>query len=159
MQQSTGRLTPGGQAEILLRTGATIRAQITSDEVQLQTLRSFATEENPQVAVLKQEIAALRQQLAQAESKGSGAKYEVSGGRLPEASLEYIRKLRDLKYHETLFELLAKQYEAARIDEAKQAPVLQVVDRAVVPDKDTRPRGLLLIVGPGLVGLVLSAIA
>jgi len=157
-QESTGLLAPAGQAEVLIRSGAMMRAQITSDEVQLQTLRSFATEQNPQVEMLKQEIAALKQQLAQADSKGSGAKFDVPGGRLPESSLEYIRKLRDLKYHETLFELLAKQYEAARIDEAKQAPVLQVVDRAIVPDKDTRMRGLPLILGAGIFGLVVSVV-
>ena len=71
----------------------------------------------------------------------------MAGNKLPDASLEYIRKLRDVKYHETLFELLAKQYEVARLDEAKQAPVIQVVDRAVTPDKSSRmSRSGLLVV-------------
>ena len=158
-QQSTGLITPGGQAEVLIRSGAQFRAEIASREVQLQAMRSYATEENPQVEVLKREIASLQKQLAQVEANGSGSKFEVSGGRLPEASLEYIRKLRDVKYHETLFELLAKQYEAARIDEAKQAPVIQVVDKAVAPDKPTRSSRALTVLGAMLTGCLLSSLA
>ena len=157
-QQSTGLLIPAGQAEVLIRSGAQIRAQIASREVQLEAMRSYATEENPQIQVVKSEISALQSQLAQVESKGaSDSKLEISGSRLPEASLKYVRKLRDLKYHETLYELLAKQYEAARIDEAKQAPIVQVVDRAVVPDKDSRNRPLLVLIS-GLLGLIFSSL-
>ncbi len=157
-QQSTGLLAPAGQAEALIRSGAQLRAEIASREVQLQAMRSYATDENPQVQVLKKEIGALQGQLAQLESKGgSGSAFEVSAGKLPESSLEYIRKLRDLKYHETLYELLAKQYEVARIDEAKQAPVIQVVDRAVAPDRKSGPPRLLLTVAAGLVALIVSS--
>jgi tyrosine-protein kinase Etk/Wzc len=68
-------------------------------------MRAFATDENPQMQTLKREISALQGQLSQVEANGSGSKFEVPGGRLPQASLEYVRKLRDVKYHETLFEL------------------------------------------------------
>jgi tyrosine-protein kinase Etk/Wzc len=156
-QQSTGILAPAGQSEALIKTGAEFRAEIASREVQLQAMRSYATEENPQIQVLKREIAAMQGQLKQVEANGSGSKLEMSGGRMPAATLEYIRRVRDLKYHETLFELLAKQYEAARIDEAKQAPVIQVVDRAIIPDKDSRPRKLL-VAGATCFGLLFSCL-
>jgi len=155
-QQSTGLLAPAGQAQVLLMSSAQFRAGIASRLVQLQAMRSYATEENSQMQLLEREIAALQQQLSLVEAKGSGSKLEVSGSRLPEATLEYIRKVRDLKYHETLFELLAKQYEAARIDEAKESPLIQVVDRAVVPDKQSRPSRMLLILGGALAGFALS---
>lgn len=156
-QQTTGLLAPGGQAEVLIRSGAQLRAEIASREVQLQALRTYATDENPQVEVLKKEIGALHGQMAHLEANGApNWKMEFSAGKLPEASLEYIRKLRNMKYHETLYDLLAKQYEAARIDEAKQAPVIQVIDRAVVPDKKTwPPRGLFTFAGM-VAGLILS---
>jgi uncharacterized protein involved in exopolysaccharide biosynthesis len=156
-QQSTGLVVPAGQAEALIRSGAQLRAEIASREVQLQAMRSFATEENPQVQVVKREIEALRNQLAQLEAKGAGGgSMEVSAGKLPEASLQYIRKMRDMKYHETLYELLAKQYEAARIDEAKSAPVIQTVDRAVVPDKKSWPPKALLTASAAVLGFVLA---
>lgn len=158
-QESTGLLVPSGQAEVLIRSGAQLRAEIANRQVQLQAVGTYATDASPQVQVLKREISALQGQLNQVEAKGSGSKFEVSGSRLPEASLEYLRRMRDLKYHETLFELLAKQYEIARIDEAKQAPVIQVVDRAVVPDKQSRPSRALLVLGALIVGFAFACLA
>jgi tyrosine-protein kinase Etk/Wzc len=157
-QQSTGLLAPTGQAEVLIRSGAQLRAEIASRQVQLQAMQSYATDQNPQLQVLRREIEALQGQLGQLESKsGSGSKFDFSASKLPEASLAYIRKFRDMKYHETLYELLAKQYEAARIDEAKEAPMIQVVDRAVVPDKKSWPPRLLLVLAAAFVGLILGS--
>lgn len=160
-QQSTGLVVPAGQAEAIIRSAAQLRAQIASREVELEALRSYATDQNPQVQVLKTEIAAMRDQLRQLEAKGGSASgMAVSAGSLPEASLEYLRKFRDLKYHETLYELLAKQYEAARIDEARQAPLIQVVDRADVPDKKSwPPRGLMIVAAAVLAALAACAFA
>jgi uncharacterized protein involved in exopolysaccharide biosynthesis len=74
---------------------------------------------------------------------------------VPRAGLEYLRALREMKYHDMLFEVLSKQYEAAKIDEAKEAPVIQVVDPAIPPDrKSGPPRALITILTT-----VLSAIA
>jgi tyrosine-protein kinase Etk/Wzc len=158
-QESTGLLAPSGQASVLLRASAQLRAEISKRQVQLQAVGAYATDASPQVQILNREISALQTQLNQVEAKGSGSKFEVSGNRLPEASLEYLRRMRDLKYHEALFELLAKQYEVARIDEAKQAPVIQVVDRAVVPDKQSHPSRALLVIGALVVGFAFACLA
>ena len=56
---------------------------------------------------------------------------QVPTGRVAAANLEYLRVARELKYHESLYDFLARQLEAARIDEAKNAVMVQVVDRAV----------------------------
>ena len=72
---------------------------------------------------------------------------------MPEAGLQYVRKLRDMKYAETMFELLAKQYEAARLDEAKTAAVIQVLDPAIEPDRRSSPQRTLIIVIVTLSGL------
>jgi tyrosine-protein kinase Etk/Wzc len=156
-QQSTGLVAPAAQAEALIHSGAQLRAEIASRQVQLEALRAYATDENPQVEVLKKEIGAMQGQMAQLEANGaSNSKIEFSAGKLPEASLEYIRKFRDMKYHETLYELLAKQYEAARIDESKQAPLIQVVDRAVAPDKKAGPPRGLITLAAAFAALVIS---
>jgi uncharacterized protein involved in exopolysaccharide biosynthesis len=70
----------------------------------------------------------------------------VPTGKLPETGLEYIRKMRDLKYQETLFELLSKQFEIAKIDEAKEAALIQVVDKALVPEKKSKPKRSLIVI-------------
>jgi uncharacterized protein involved in exopolysaccharide biosynthesis len=161
-QETSGLMSPPGQVAELIQNDALINAEIASREVLLQALRSYATEANPQVVMLQQEIATLRSQQNRLKTgAGAGSVLEVPSRRLPEAALEQIRRLRDLKYHETLFELLSRQYEAARIDEARQAQVIQAIDRAIPPDKRSGPpRALLILLGSlaALSGSVLFAL-
>jgi len=82
----------------------------------------------------------------------------VPKGLVPEAGLEYVRKLREVKYHETIFDILARQFEMAKLDEAKEGSLIQVVDPAVLPDKKSSPRRGLIIIVATLVGFVLSVI-
>src|SRR6202040_1248977 len=107
-----------------------------------------------------EEINSLREQLAKLENDPRNPELTspigIPAGRLPAVSLEYARKLREVKYHETLFELLAKQYEAARIDEGKAAPLIQVVDRAVPPDRKSGPHRSLIILGCGFIGFCMG---
>ncbi len=160
MQEASGLVVPSAQSEALVRSIAQLKAEIAGREVQMQSMRLYAAGDNPQLQMLEQEASALRSQLQRLEAGDGGeGGLDVAARRLPERSLEYIRKLRDLKYHETLFEILARQYEAARIDEAKTAPVIQVVDAAVVPDKKSWPPRTLFTLGAGfLAALATSAV-
>jgi uncharacterized protein involved in exopolysaccharide biosynthesis len=83
---------------------------------------------------------------------------QVPTGQVPQAGLEYARKLREVTYHTTLLTLLSKEFEGARIDEAKSAPVIQVVDRAVPPDRKSGPPRALLTLASGFLGLVIGCI-
>jgi len=154
-QEKTGLIQLSGQAEEIIRNVATLRAQLVSREVEMQTMRTYATEENPDVTRLQQQIDALRKQLTTMENNQSRMRpgdIQVPTGQVPGAGLEYARKLREVTYHGTLFNLLSREYEAARIDEAKSAPVIQVVDRAVPADKKSGPPRLLITLGLGVVG-------
>ena len=73
-------------------------------------------------------------------------------GKLPQAGLDFLRKTREVKYNETLFEILARQYEAARLDEAREGALIQVVDRATPPDHKSWPPRLLFLIGGILLG-------
>ncbi len=159
--EKTGVIQLGGQAESIIRSIANVRAQISSEEVQLQSMRTFATDQNPETMRVQQEIAALRSQLAALAKdphNPQATSTEFQGGQVPEVSLEYARKLREVRYHESLFDLLSKQYEAARIDEAKAAPIIQVIDRAVPPDKRSSPQRTLFTAGFGAIGLFLACL-
>ena len=61
--------------------------------------------------------------------------------------MEYLRRYRDLKYQETVFELLAKEFEVAKLDEAREGSIIQVVDAAVPPDKKSSPHRALIVLG------------
>jgi tyrosine-protein kinase Etk/Wzc len=149
-QQSTGVLQLSGQAQNLIGQEANIQANITSHEVQLGALLSSSTEQNPDVVRLRIELTALRGQLQQLQ-KGTSSTM-LTQQEFPGAGLQYIRKERDVQYHQTLYDLLARQLEAARIDEAKASPAVQVLDPPQVPRAKSWPKPFLFI----LLGLILG---
>lgn len=161
MQHATGMVYPAGQSEALLRSIAQLRAEIASREVQAQAMRLYAAPENPQLRAIEEQTSALHAQLDKVERTGGGAGDSLIPARkIPEAALEYLRKERDLKYHETLFALLSQQTEAARLDEAKESPVVQVVDRAEPPDKKSwPPRVFLVALTAALAAIAACAVA
>jgi tyrosine-protein kinase Etk/Wzc len=146
-QKSTGLVAPSGQAEGLIRAVSQLHAEILSRQAQLEAMKAYAADTNPRLEIVKRELSALQAELDKLE-RGNHipGTPEVPAGQLPEAGLQYVRKYRDVKYHETLFEILAKQYEAARLDEAKSAPLVQTVDRAVAPEKKSWPPRALIII-------------
>ncbi len=83
---------------------------------------------------------------------------EVPTGQLPEAQLEYVRRARDVKYHEALYEFLGKQREAAQIDEAKDAILVQVVDKAVEPERKSGPHRMLIVLVTAVVAFLLACL-
>lgn len=147
-EQSTGVLQIDSQARSLIESAAGLRAQVVAKEVQLQGMRSYATEDNPDVVTAEQQLAALRAQLAKLSGtdQNSGTEFIVPKGKVPEAGMEYLRRLRDVKYYETISELIAKQFEIAKLDEARQGAIVQVVDVAVPPDKRSFPKRTITIV-------------
>jgi uncharacterized protein involved in exopolysaccharide biosynthesis len=126
---------------------ARLKAEATGAEVRLQALRRTLVDDAPEVQQQLATLAALRAQLARAEQAT-----ESSGGP------DYVGKYRDFKYHETLFELFARQYELARLDESREGTLIQVVDTAVPPEKRTRPKRVLTSVAVALGTLVLAAV-
>jgi len=160
-QQKTGLIQLSGQSQEIIQNIAQVRAEISSREVELQSLKTFATDQNPEAIRVQQEINTLRGQLANLEnSQRNMAPGDISvpAGQVPEAMLEYERKFREVHYHEALYELLTNQYEAARIDEAKSAPLIQVVDRAVPPEKKSGPHRALIALEAGFAGFILACI-
>ena len=150
-EEKTGVIAPSGQTEAIIQQVTRVEADITSREVQLDSLRTSSTDQNPDVVRLTTELSGLRAQLRELESgsdKRAPGDISIRTANVPQAGLEYIRKDRDVKYHQFLFDMLARQYEAARIDEAKAAPVIQVIDPAGVPDRKSGPfRALWCIIG------------
>jgi uncharacterized protein involved in exopolysaccharide biosynthesis len=157
-EQKTGVIQLNSQASVLIQSAASLRAQIAATEVQIQGMRTYATGENSQVVQAQQELDSMRAQLAKLAGSGDSASdgLIVPKGQIPEAGLEYARKMRDVKYNETIFDILARQFEVAKLDEAKQGALIQVVDPAVPPDRKTSPKRSLIVIGTTTVGLFIS---
>ena len=161
VQEKTGLIQPEAQGRAIVDAVASTRAQVGIKEVQVRAMRTYATANNPDLKRAEEELAGLRGQLAGLE-RSTGAlgngNLEIPTRRLPEVELEYIRRARDLKYHEALYDFLSKQLEAARIDEAKEAVVVQVVDKGVVPERKSGPRRMLIVLLVAAVAFLLSCL-
>ena len=146
-EQKTGLIQLDGQAKAIIESVVHLRTLVAAKEVELHAMRLFSTEQNPDLLLAEQQLSGLRQQLARlGNSSGEPETGDVPISHVPEAGLQYLRKVRDMKYAETIFELLAKQYEAARLDEARTAAVIQVLDPAIEPDRKSSPPRTLIIV-------------
>jgi capsule polysaccharide export protein KpsE/RkpR len=159
VQEKSGVIVLDKQAEALITGAAQVRALIAEREVQLKVLRTSATEQNPDVMRLNSELRALRTELARMESNSggnAGSAVDMPVGRLPEAGIEYVRARRELKLQETLLEAMIRQYEAAKLDEAKEGPALQQVDIALPPDHNSKPSVALIAIASTLLALLLS---
>ncbi len=109
---------------------ARVLAELRASEVALQTRRESMADTAPEVMALAARTQALREQVHAAEQA------DVPAG----ANADYVSKYREYKYQETLFELMARQYELARVDEAREGALIQVVDKALVPDHKSWPK-------------------
>lgn len=156
-EETTGVIQLDSQARALIETAAALRAQITAKEVQIQAMQTYATGENSQMVEAQQELDGLRSQLAKigGDAENPNA-FFPSKGKVPEVGLEYVRKVRDVKYYETIFELLARELEIAKIDEAREGSFVQVVDPAIVPDHKSSPKRALIVIVATIVGFFIG---
>jgi capsule polysaccharide export protein KpsE/RkpR len=161
VQEKSGVIVLDKQAEALITGAAAVRAQISEREVQLKVLRTSATPQNPDVIRLSSELRALRGELARMESAQGGANgsaVDMPVGRIPEAAIDYVRARRELKLQETLLESMIRQYEIAKLDEAKEGPSLQQVDVAVPPDRKSKPQRAVIVLASTLIAFLLVSL-
>ncbi|MGH7604626.1 MAG: GumC family protein [Gemmatimonadaceae bacterium] len=148
VQEQTGLIRPDEQAGAIFGAMASLRGRIAAKEIELTAISTFATQSNPDIYRAKQELQMMRKQLAGLEqnNKLGGGDILVPTRKIPQAGLEFFEKWRDVKYYETVYQLLAKQLELAKIEEGRNATIIQFVDKAVAPDKKSKPKRALIVV-------------
>lgn len=157
-QQKTGAIDLPTQADAVILEISSIRAHIAAQEIQIKSLKTYATDKNPEVKKAERELSEMRQQLGRIESsKATGGDPVIPTGAIASLGTDYTRKLRDLKTQEALYEILLKQYEVAKVDEARESSVIQVVDSAVVPDKKSSPKRFLMVFIAAFIGFFIAA--
>jgi len=153
VQKNKGLVQLDAQTRVLIAGLADLRAQKTARQVELDALRSFSTERNPQVQLAEKQLSSLQAEIDRLEQSGyaagpSGLGFKDVAG----AGLEYMRAEHELLYRQTLFDLLIKQYDAAKLDEAKYAAVIQVVEPAIPPDHKSFPHRASFSLGFAFLG-------
>lgn len=141
---------------------ARLAGEIMAAQVQLQVMRNFATESNPEVVSLVRKVEEMRRQLARmqygdaAETRGRGrdrGEMYVPFARVPEVGLELARLTRTVKMQETLVTLLTQQVEQAKLGERREWPTFEVLDRAVPAVRHIRPSVRLNVALAGMAAL------
>jgi len=154
IQESSGVILPQNQTLAGLSAIDRIRAEIRAQQVQLSALLQAATEQAPEVVRARAQIQALEAQLHLQENGKAGAVGEsLTASNAPSVNLEFVRREREVKYHQVLFDVMAKQYENARLDESSAAPAVQIVDFPEVPLRKSWPPRALFALGGGVLGV------
>ena len=165
-QQKYRAVNLGDQSKVIIQSIAAVKGKLMAKEVELQTLLSYATPDNPQVQILSSEKRELQRRLGELENKRSSS-YSGKGSQdifvptnmMPALELDYDNLMRDKSTDEALYKLLVRQYEMAKIQEVKNSSTVQVLDRAVAPTKKAKPRRILIVISCTFTALVLAAFA
>ena len=153
-EQRTGVIEIDAQAHAMIASAAVLRAQVAAKQVEIQAMRQFAADGNPDLQRTQQELIGLEGQLSAMDvaNERRGGDLIAPKGALSQAGLEYVRAMREVKYRETIHDLLTRQYEMARVDEARQGAQVQIVDPGAVPDRPVMLFRLWIV----LAGLLLA---
>lgn len=141
------------QARVAIEGAAEIKGQIIAAQTELEVLKQFGTERQIEAVMLKAKVEELQKHLGSIEKgqisgtdgpnqleKDKGSSFYIPFDEMPRLGLQLMRLMREAKIQEKLFELLTAQYEMARIEEAKDVDTIQVLDRAVAPEKKYSPK-------------------
>ncbi len=133
------------QAQATITGVAELKTQLAAQEVQLSALRSRFTDNAQEVKDLKTSIGNLRGQIARLEGSGGGSSSIPAVGSIPGLGQEYVRLMREFKIQETIFELLTKQNEMAKLSETRDVAGIQVLQQATPPDKKVKPKRSMIV--------------
>jgi tyrosine-protein kinase Etk/Wzc len=133
VNSSALKSNPQAAVEVVAR----VQAEIAAQEVKVSAMRSYLADSAPSFKQAMLELSALRAQLQKLEANNTA---NVGG------DSDYVSRFRDFKYYETLFELFAKQFELAKVDESREGAVIQVLDVAKPPEKKSKPKKGLVAV-------------
>jgi len=168
---SKGMMSVDAQSKAVLETVARLRASISAKQIQLKAMQAFVTPNNTEYKRANQELLGMQDELAKLENgsnKLASGKDDVLVGSIEhvtsavkslEPGFNNVQLLRDVKYYQMLYEMLAKQYEVARLDEAKDIPIIQVLDKAVEPERKFKPQRALITVAAAFLGFIIALIS
>jgi uncharacterized protein involved in exopolysaccharide biosynthesis len=145
------------QTRAMVEGAARVQAEILVERSGLDAIRQIYGDSNVRVRETEARIGSLQQELgkmggtsAPLATDGSSTSNDVQNSlypplrQLPRLAVPYADLYRRVKVQETVFELLTQQYELSRIEEAKNTPVVSVIDAPGIPEKKSSPARLLV---------------
>ncbi|RIK64734.1 hypothetical protein DCC62_26005 [candidate division KSB1 bacterium] len=152
------------QMRAVMEQAGAIKGNMIAKQVQLDLMRRSMRPDNPALATLAAEIAALENQyqnlqVGKAASDELRAEYLIPFAEMPALARRLAELTREVKVQETIWQLLNQQYHQAKIQEARDTPTVQVLDRALPPEFRSQPKRLLLLLIGTSVVFILSVLA
>ena len=132
INSSVLKSSPASAVEAVAR----LKAGISVQEVKLGTMRNYLTESSPDFKQALSELASLKSQLTKSEKEEPAT----------QGASDYVARYREFKYQETMFELFAKQFELAKVDESREGAVIQVLDIAEPPERKAKPKKAMIAI-------------
>jgi uncharacterized protein involved in exopolysaccharide biosynthesis len=155
VQQDRGIVHPDAQARALIGGLADLQGRILAKQVELQSLRSYSTEHNPAVQLAENQIASLQEETARLNQGGPASRFSDLGMQgIAGGGIDYLRAQHEVQYRQVLFDMLLKQYDAARLDEAKEGAVIQTAETAIPPEQRSSPHRAVIVVWCTMLGLL-----
>jgi capsule polysaccharide export protein KpsE/RkpR len=156
------------QTRAMVESGAILEAQVIAAQSELEGLQQIYTSNNVRVRTAQARLSELQRKLQQMGGAADGTASHSSGAndqqlyppirQLPLLGVEWADLYREVKVEETVFQLLTTQYELARMEEARETPVLNVVDPANLPDRKSFPPRLVLIIASSLLCVIAAGL-
>jgi uncharacterized protein involved in exopolysaccharide biosynthesis len=163
----------GAQTRAMVDAGARVQAEVLVEQSSLDALRQVYGDSNVRVHETEARIATLQRELAKMSGSSAPLSAEVLSGsnggdgdknelypplrQLPRLAVPYADLYRRVKVQDAVYELLTQQYEMARIDEAKDVPVVSVIDPPGIPEKKSFPPRLLLALALAAISFIATA--
>jgi uncharacterized protein involved in exopolysaccharide biosynthesis len=161
-QETNKTLVLDDQMKSAIQKAADLKAEMVSSEIELNVLGKTMSPSHPQIQSLRSRVNEMKRQLDllewgnQKEKPEEKTILDVFFNQVPSLSLQLARLIREVKIQETVFELLTQQYEQYKIEENKDTPTVQVLDKAVPPERRARPKRAFLVAISGILSLFAS---
>ncbi|MFH1894246.1 MAG: Wzz/FepE/Etk N-terminal domain-containing protein [Candidatus Zixiibacteriota bacterium] len=153
-------IAPEVQATATIQAAANLRAEMILKEIELDALRATHSENHPNVILIENAIAKISEKITELESglvglSDSSAQYlSIPFSNVPDLTLKYGQLVRNLKIHETVFQVLTQQLEQAKIQETRETPTVSVLDWAVPPAYKFKPKKARIGLTAGFLALI-----
>jgi uncharacterized protein involved in exopolysaccharide biosynthesis len=159
IEQKKGVVLPDAQAKAVIAGLAEIQAKASAKQVELDALRSYSTERNPDVELAEREVSSLRAEADRMQQSGHSSHSAGFGLQdMAGTGLDYLNAQHEMEYRQILFDMLLKQYDAARLDESKDAPIVQVVEPAIPPDQKSSPHRTTIVLLSTVLAFLIACI-
>jgi tyrosine-protein kinase Etk/Wzc len=164
-QRKHGAVALDVQTKALIANASEIKSRLLAKEIELGIAGQSMTKDNPAQIRLQTEISELRKQLGGLEGTSAGPDggssetwMDLPAAQIPDLQYQLARYERELQAQLLLQTYLDQQYYQAKIQEASDAPTVQVLDPAIPPQERSAPKRKLMVAGGLLSGLIAGAL-